>query len=194
MSTHDMNIANQGFPAFRSDLNLALAALVSNNASATEPSTTFAHMWWPDTANDLLKQRNAADSAWIDRGKLSAVNFGLASLSASQTFTAGQRGEVTTLTDAASIATDLALSNNFAVTLGGNRTLANPTNIVAGQSGSIKVAQDATGSRTLAFGSYWKFVGGVAPVLSTAASAIDRIDYYVASSTEIHAVVSLDVK
>ena len=54
-----------------------------------------------------------------------------------RTFTAAQRGEVTTLTDAANISVDFAASNNFVVTLADNRTLDNPTNIVAGQSGSI---------------------------------------------------------
>ena len=117
-----------------------------------------------------------------------------ATLTAVQTFTAGQRGEVTALTDASSIATDLALSNNFSVTLAGNRTLANPTNTVAGQSGSIFITQDGTGSRTLAFGTNFKFVAGTAPTLSTAASSIDRIDYVVAEATKIHAVASLDVK
>ena len=117
-----------------------------------------------------------------------------ATLTAVQTFTAGQRGEVTALTDASSIATDLALSNNFAITLGGNRTLANPSNITAGQSGSIFITQDGTGSRTLSFGTNFKFVAGTAPTLSTAASSIDRIDYVVASATQIHAVASLDVK
>ena len=117
-----------------------------------------------------------------------------ATLTAVQTFTAGQRGEVTALTDASSIATDLALSNNFSVTLAGNRTLANPTNTVAGQSGSIFITQDGTGSRTLAYGANFKFVGGTAPTLSTAAASVDRIDYVVASATKIHAVASLDVK
>jgi hypothetical protein len=108
------------------------------------------------------------------------------------TFTAGQRGEITTLTDAANIATNLADSNNFTVTLGGNRTLDNPTNIVAGQSGSIFIVQDGTGSRTLAFGAYWDFAGGTAPTLTTTANAVDRIDYIVRSSTSIHAVFTAD--
>ncbi len=105
-----------------------------------------------------------------------------------QTFTAGQRGEITTLTDAASISIDLAASNNFAVTLAGNRTLANPSNVVAGQSGSIFISQDGTGSRTLAYGSQYDFAGGTAPTLSTAASAVDRIDMIVRSATSIHCV------
>tara|TARA_Y100000004_G_scaffold165620_1_gene196652 strand:- start:75 stop:584 length:510 start_codon:yes stop_codon:yes gene_type:complete len=109
-------------------------------------------------------------------------------LETAQTFTAGQRGEVTTLTDGANISINLADSNNFTVTLAGNRTLDNPSNIVAGQSGSIFVVQDGTGSRTLAFGSYYDFAGGTAPTLSTAASSVDRIDYIVRSSTSIHAV------
>jgi hypothetical protein len=105
-----------------------------------------------------------------------------------QTYTAGQRGEITTLTDAATIAVDFADSNNFSVTLGGGRTLGNPTNQVAGQSGSLFVVQDGTGSRTLAYSSDWEFAGGTAPTLSTAASAVDRIDYIVRASGSIHAV------
>lgn len=112
----------------------------------------------------------------------------LAALATAQTFTAGQRGEITTLTDGANISIDLADSNNFTVTLAGNRTLDNPSNIVAGQSGSIFIVQDGTGSRTLAFGSYYDFAGGTAPTLSTAASSVDRIDYIVRSGTSIHAV------
>lgn len=96
---------------------------------------------------------------------------------------------ITTLTDGATITPDFSASCNFTVTLGGNRTLANPTGLVAGQSGSIFVVQDGTGSRTLAFGSYWDFAnGGTAPTLTTTASAVDRIDYIVRSSTSIHAV------
>jgi|TARA_R100001377_G_scaffold72965_1_gene48859 hypothetical protein len=106
----------------------------------------------------------------------------------------GVAGAITALSDATSIATNLNLSNNFSVTLAGNRTLANPSGITAGQSGSIFITQDGSGSRTLAYGAYFKFVGGTAPVLSTAANSVDRLDYVVATTTKIHAVVSLDVK
>jgi len=66
MATHDYNLANQSGASFRSDLNGALQAIVTNNSSDTEPSTTFAHMLWLDTANDILKIRNAENSGWID--------------------------------------------------------------------------------------------------------------------------------
>jgi hypothetical protein len=58
LSQHDLNIANQGFPAFRADLNAALEALVSSNSGATAPATTFANMPWYDTANNIFKIRN----------------------------------------------------------------------------------------------------------------------------------------
>jgi hypothetical protein len=106
-----------------------------------------------------------------------------------QTYTAGQRGEITALTDGATITPDFADSNHFSVTLGGNRTLANPTNLVAGQSGCIWITQDGTGSRTLAFGSYWDFTGGTAPTLTTAAAAVDCLVYSVQSSTRITATL-----
>jgi hypothetical protein len=109
-----------------------------------------------------------------------------------QTFTAGQRGEVTTLTSGTTITPDFADSNNFTCTLGHNATIANPSNCTAGQSGSIFLVQDATGSRTASWGSYWDFAGGTAPTLTTAASGVDRVDYVVRSSTSIHAVATLN--
>ncbi len=111
-----------------------------------------------------------------------------AGIDTAQTFTKGQRGEITALTDGSSITPDLADSNNFSVTLGGNRTLANPSNITAGQSGSIFITQDGTGSRTLAYGSNFDFAGGTAPTLSTTAAAVDRIDYVVRTTGSIHCV------
>jgi hypothetical protein len=104
-----------------------------------------------------------------------------------QSFTVAQRGSVTALTDGATITPDFAAANNYSVTLGGNRTLANPTNLVAGQSGIIKISQDGTGGRTLAFGSYWDFPAGTVPSLTTTASAVDILAYYVDSSTNITA-------
>jgi hypothetical protein len=124
---------------------------------------------------------------------IQAYDADTAKTDTAQTFTAGQRGEITGLSDGATITPDFADSNNFSVTLGGNRTLANPSNLTAGQSGSIFITQDGTGSRTLAYGSYWDFVGGTAPTLTTTASKIDRIDYVVRTTSSIHAVASLDL-
>lgn len=110
-----------------------------------------------------------------------------------RTFTAAQRGEIEAVAVAAGDTTkqlDFATANNFALTLAntGSCELQNPTNLVAGQSGSIFIVQDSTGSRLLTYGSSWDFAGGTAPTLSTAADAVDRIDLIVRSATSIHAV------
>ena len=74
MSTHDYVIDDQTTPQFRSDLNNALSAIVSNNSSATAPADTFANMWWVDTANNYLKIRDENDAAWIIVAEMDVTN------------------------------------------------------------------------------------------------------------------------
>lgn len=102
--------------------------------------------------------------------------------------------DIVSLTDGTNIAVDFNAGQNFAVQIAGNRTLESPTNCVAGQTGSIFVIQDGTGGRTLSYGTNWKFAGGTAPTLSTAISAVDRIDYIAYTSTAVQAIATLDVK
>jgi hypothetical protein len=80
MAQHDYIIANQSGAGFRSDLNNGLAAIVSQNSGAAQPSTTYAYQWWADTTTGLLKIRNAANNAWITIGTLGSANLGLLSL------------------------------------------------------------------------------------------------------------------
>lgn len=77
MPQHDYDLANQSRTAFRADLNNALLAIVSQNSGATAPATTFAYQWWADTTTGLLKQRNAANTAWITIGTLADAYWGL---------------------------------------------------------------------------------------------------------------------
>jgi hypothetical protein len=70
MATHDYVIDNQSASAFRSDLNGALQAIVTQNSNATAPATTYANMIWYDSANNQLKKRNEANSAWIVLGTI----------------------------------------------------------------------------------------------------------------------------
>ena len=100
---------------------------------------------------------------------------------------------VVTLIDATTITANLAQTNNFVVTLGGNRTMANATNIIAGQSGFVVVRQDGTGSRTLTFGTGWRFPGNTAPTLTTTASAVDLIVYTARDSGNLVAQAILNV-
>jgi len=103
---------------------------------------------------------------------------------------------ISTLTDASTITPDFSVANNFTVTLTGTpRTLANPTNITVGQSGLIYIIQDATGSRIMSYGSYWKFPNGQSSKsLSTAGNAIDLIGYTVRTSTSIACQLINDLK
>jgi hypothetical protein len=75
MSQNDFNIANQGFPSFRSDLNSALQALASTSSGATAPATPYANQLWYDTSTGLLKIRNEANSAWINLFGVSTDGF-----------------------------------------------------------------------------------------------------------------------
>lgn len=151
------------------------------------------------TANNLSELTASAATVRTNLGlaigtDVQAYDADTAKLDVVQTFTVAQRGAVSTLTDGTTITPDFAAANNFSVTLGGNRTLANPTNLTAGQSGVIRIAQDGTGSRTLAYGSYFKFPQGTAPTLTTTASAVDVLCYYVESTTRITARLMADVK
>ena len=99
-----------------------------------------------------------------------------------------------TLTDAASIVPNFDTGNTFVVTLGGNRTLAAPTSANIGQSGSIRVIQDATGGRTLSYNSAYQFVSGSAPVMDTSAGAQSILVFSCRSATTIDAVMLHDFK
>jgi len=66
MSQHDFNIANQSFPATRTDLNNALAALASTSSGDAEPGTTYANQLWYETDTNTLKIRNEANNGWVD--------------------------------------------------------------------------------------------------------------------------------
>jgi hypothetical protein len=177
--TGDVTISNTGVTS------IASGAIVNADVSA---SAEIAVSKLADGAARQLLQTDAAGTGveWTSNVDIS----GTLDVTGVGTFDAATRGSVGTLTDAATITPDFAAANHFSVTLAGNRTLANPTNLVAGQSGAIFITQDGTGSRTLTYGTYWKFAGGTLPTLSTAAGAVDMLVYVVKSSTEVYASLS----
>jgi hypothetical protein len=83
MAQHDYDIINQTSSELRTDLNNALAAIVSQNSGDTEPSTPFSSQIWYDTLTNILKQRNESNSAWITLG---TVNEGAGKFEPNQTF------------------------------------------------------------------------------------------------------------
>ena len=88
MSQHDFNIANQSFPATRTDINDAILALASNSSGDTEPSTTYANQWWYETDTNILKLRNEANNGWVD----------VITLDASMTATASELNQLDAIT------------------------------------------------------------------------------------------------
>ena len=74
MAQHDYVIDNQSSASARADLNSLFQAIASRNSGATAPTTTYANMIWYDTANDLLKMRNEANSGWITLGTVDQTN------------------------------------------------------------------------------------------------------------------------
>lgn len=78
------------------------------------------------------------------------------------------------LADAATIATDASKSNHFRVTIGGNRTLGEPTNPKDGQAITYEIIQDGTGSRTLTYAAVFAFGTDIpSPTLTTTANKRD---------------------
>ena len=149
----------------------AAGSLVFEGTTANDYETTLAVT--DPTADRTITLPNATGTVTL---------LGLA-----QTFSAAQRGTISSFTSSSGTATpDFALANNFSITLSENTTLANPSNLVAGQSGCIFITQDST-ARTLAFGTYWDFSGGSAPTISTGSGAVDLLVYVVRTTTSIQA-------
>jgi len=197
MAQHDMNIANQGFPATRSDINNALSAINSTHSGSSRPSGAVSGTIWLDTTSatsPTLKYYDGADDislATIDHSA-NTVNWldstvsitGLATSASGTVLTLSDANILfakkgyfaeQTLTDGATIDWNLSTEQVAKVTLAGNRTLNAPTNQQAGAFYSLAIIQDGTGSRTLTFNSAYKFTGALAPTLTTTASAKDII-------------------
>ena len=115
----------------------------------------------------------------------------VAVLGTAQEYTRTHNFNATALTDATNISWDLAQNQVASVTLGGNRTLSNPSNQVDGAVYILVVKQDGTGGRTLTFSSNYKFAGGTAPTLTTGANKVDVLTF-VSDGTNMFGVSSLN--
>lgn len=161
MSQHDYNIANGGGAAVRADINAALLAILSQNSGATAPATTKPFMLWYDTANSVLKQRNAADSAW------GIVPF---------TFDAS--GNVTAAADltVASAATrKVSVNRTNASTAGAIEMISGDSQNVLSSTGAKDIGVEINGTEILRF----KSGGGIKfPATQLASSDANTLDDY----------------
>jgi hypothetical protein len=176
-------------------LDVTGAATLDSTLKVVGNITTDASVIFEGATPDANELTLSAEDPGADvTVTIPAATTTLAGLAVAQSFTKAQSGTPVALTDGATIAVDLSLGNNFSVTLAGNRTLGDPSNVTAGQSGVIVVTQDGTGSRTLAYaGTKYKFAGGTAPTLTTTAAAVDVLAYYCESATRITVTSLLNV-
>jgi hypothetical protein len=183
--TSSGTISNAATPTAHTVLIGAGSSAVTNTATATAGQL-------------LIGQSGATDPSFVSASGDLTINAGgtvavtkvngdanVAFLDVAQSFTKAQRSTPVALTSGATVTPDFSLSNNFSMTMTISGTLANPTNIVAGQAGQIVVTQDATGSRTLTYGTDFKFAGGSPAVLSTAANSVDVLSYFANTGSTI---------
>jgi len=126
MPQHDYNIADQAGASFLVEINQSLAAIVSQNSGATEPTTTFAYQWWADTASGILKMRNSANSTWVS----------ILNLATGQTVSGTFKDDIFTLQDNAD-ATKQALFQLSLIDTGTVRTYSLPN-----KSGTLATLDD----------------------------------------------------
>lgn len=149
-------------------LGQGLAASKPVAPSADVSTLTFYYS--NDTA--ILEYYDWNAAVWVEI----PVAAGFAVLNLTNAFTAAQTGPTGALTDAATVAWDASTIQIATLTIGGNRTLGAPSTPIIGTY-VLKVTQDMTGSRTLAYNAVFKWPGGTAPTLSTAAAAVDVLTF-----------------
>lgn len=175
-------------------ISLALAeqgALASGNAALVNAATALAsgNAGIVDASTALASGNAALTDVLGKYDKTGGPITGTVTIQDQSIGTVGNQGVRN-----GTITLDFASANNFEFVLDGTSTLGAPTNASGGQCGAITIRQDSTGSRTMAYNSVFNFAGGTAPTLTTTASGVDVISFYVSSPTEIQSVAVLDLQ
>ena len=172
-----------------------LGASASVSTSGIVTASSFVGALTGDVTGNVSGSAASATNLTGAGSTAQVLGVNTSSLNGTKLYLSGNAAaEIVTLSDGANITPDFGSGNNFVVTLGGNRTLVNPTGVTTGQSGVIIVKQDGTGSRTLGIQSHYHFAGGTAPTFTTTANAVDVIGYVAYGATTIACTTTLDVK
>jgi len=157
-------VACDGTSIYQLDIPTSVTSFTANTLTATSITTTI------------------LDATDVNTSTVSAT---VLNTDGTATFSGPVIGTVTTLTDAASVALNLAQGNNFYIQMtsavGSSRVLENPSNAVIGQCGSIYIIQSVSGAatKTISFGNAYRFKAGVAPTITQTTSAVDLMVYNV---------------
>lgn len=153
---YSVSFIGKGLDAYGTLLNNNFLRLLENSSSATPPASPILGQLWYDTTKSLLKVCKGENPVvWSAVGSAIEAVVDLGSVSSAAVI-------------------DRAVGNIFKLTATNNFTLV-INNITAGQTATIIIAQDSTGSRLWGYPSTFRFLGGVG-TLSTAANAVDKID------------------
>lgn len=200
ISVADATTSTKGVASFSTEFTLSSGAASLNYAgmqaatgsvfgvvkSGTNITNTAGVLSVADATNSVKGVLTTADSSVLSfsAGVLS-LGVAIARTDVQNTWTKAQSYSISTLTYGATVTPDFSLSNVFTLTATGNFTLANPTNAVAGTTYLIFIKQDATGGRTITWGSNFKFGLNSVNTISTGANKTDIISIVAQSSTEL---------
>ena len=178
MSYNDFDLADQGFPSMRADMNSAFQALASNSSYATAPALSYPNQWWYDTTTDILKINNTDGDAWIPFASFNQTNdtWSFASLTVAGNIAAGSATFTSSVkpvtyqetyvanTTGATTTLNLATATNFSVTLTQNTTFAftNPPTTGTAFAFTLVITQPAS-AKTIAWPSSVDWANGTAP-------------------------------
>lgn len=184
--------------AYTNELNTILDAIATHNKGSSAPGNPVQAMFWiDDTANPNWTLKFYDGTDWIPLFTVNSTNNTVDIIKSdnSNQWSKQQYYSASSLTDGTNVSWNLDDSPSAKVTLAGNRTLDNPSNLKDGMTYMIKVVQDATGSRTLSYGSAydWTALGGSTPTLSTTANAEDLLVFY-SDGTKMYGINNANIK
>ena len=178
-STNDaITIASNGIVTFKDDIVIKDGGTIGVSSAADAMTVSSAGI--VTFKDDILIKDGGTIGVASDADVITIASTGVT------TFSKAVVGKSDTDTsNSGSVTLDFQANQNFILTLTGNVTLANPSTEAVGQTGVIVCIQDGTGSRTLSLGTDYETAGGAGITLSTAASAVDVIPYFVKASGSI---------
>ena len=187
-------VACDGASIYPVDIPTSVSTFTANTLNATTITTSILNA--TDVVTSIIGT-SIMNATYINT---SSVSTTVLNVDGAATFSGPVVGTVVTLADAASVAVNLAQSNNFYVQMtsavGSSRVLENPTNAVIGQCGAIYIIQAVSGaaSKTMSFGDAYRFKSGTAPTITQSTSAVDLLVYNVRDVSIIDVLPAQNLK
>jgi len=137
-------------------------------------------------AEGLILTGQGSTSDVTNKNDADATVFSIATGTTTGTFAGTVLAKTDTdTTNTGNVTLDFTANQNFVLTLTGNVTLDNPSTEQVGQAGVIVFIQDGTGGRTVSLGTDYETPAGAGLTLSSTASAVDIVPYFVKASGSI---------